>query len=119
MPKAWNIAHSTRDVEAPPRERASRPGSRVRISSIAVRTPLAASAGTVTARASQCASAARAGRPPRQAPLEVVRQQRDRAGQREQHDAATIAGTIVIANEPPPGNSPVPSPMPSISSEPA
>ncbi len=28
-----------------------------------------------------------------------------------------IAGTIVIANEPPPGNSPVPSPIPSSSSE--
>ncbi len=33
--------------------------------------------------------------------------------------AATIAGTIVIANEPPPGNRPVPRPMPSISTEPA
>ena len=33
--------------------------------------------------------------------------------------AATIAGTNVSANEPPPGNRPVPRPSPSSSTEPA
>ncbi len=61
-PNAWNIAHRTAMSKPHHAGAPSRPASRERIRSIAVRTPLDASAGTVDRASDPVGETTRAGR---------------------------------------------------------
>ena len=92
-PNAWNIAHRTR-CQSPTTQALPAPTSRARMRSIAVRMPLAASAGTVTPIATQWAT-----RPDPEAHLYKRRSTSPgsiaTAPARASTTAATITGTAV------------------------